>query len=282
MNTPTESISGFFLGTTPIRYGGRQGHATGFFLNNDKTTYLITNKHVVDIKTHNDKSLETIRIYLRPNPHNVEKTTFRDLTIASQNSNNWLEHDDPQVDLVAVPLSDPVVDNPIYIPSYNPVQNSPPTATDDYSMGNVAFSLRDLPTTQSVIDGEIATVIRGGSQAMILGYPLYVSDNKLPVARSALISSPYGVKAQEQPFFRVDARTHPGLSGSPVFTTVTGDTSSVRVQDGGSDIRTAAKLMRNTDWKLIGVHAQSSDRTESLGLNDAFYPHLIEDIIGQG
>lgn len=59
METPTQAISGFFLATTPISYGGDHGHATGFFLKRNGTTYLITNKHVVDFTTHNDNSLET-------------------------------------------------------------------------------------------------------------------------------------------------------------------------------------------------------------------------------
>lgn len=279
MNIPTEAVSGFFLGTTPIQYRGDQGHATGFFLNHEDTTYLITNRHVVDVKTHNGDPLETVRIFIRPNPSSVEETEHRDLTLYSDGSKNWITHDDYKVDVAAIPLTSPVTDEELSVPSYNPVLKSRAVGNDEYTMGNIAFSLEDLPSTQSVADGVMTSVIRGGSQAMILGYPLYVPQNKFPVARSALISSPYGVLNQDHPFFRVDARTHGGLSGSPVFTTVTDSSVSVRVQDGGFDVKTAAKLLQDVDWNLIGVHAQSSDQTESLGLNDAYYPHLIADII---
>jgi hypothetical protein len=155
--------------------------------------------------------------------------------------------------------------------------NGHPSA--EYNLGNLALSLDDLPSSQMIADGTMATVVRGGSQAMILGYPLYEPSNKMPVARSALISSPYGVSEQDQPFFRVDARTHDGLSGSPVLTTISEPTASVRVQDDGFDVSAAAKLLRDVEWNLIGIHAQSSDQTESLGLNDAYYPHLISEII---
>jgi len=80
----------------------------------------------------------------------------------------------------------------------------------------------------------------------------------------------------------VDARTHPGLSGSPVITTIAESTETVRVSDSGFDTKAAANLMRDVEWYLIGIHAQSEGVTESLELNGVFYPHLLRDILDTG
>jgi len=279
MGTPPNSVSGFFLVTTPIRYSGGNGHATGFFLNHYGTTYLVTNKHVLDISTHNGNPLEEVRIFIRPNPANVLETEHHDLRIHLNDQPTWLSHDNFEIDIAALPLEPPITDEPIEVPSYDPLIDDRASANQSPKMGNLALTLADTPTSEQLVNETSITAIRGGSQAMILGYPLETSNNYLPVARSALISSPYGENVNEFPFFRTDARTHPGLSGSPVITTTADSTAKVRIQDGSVDVSTAAQLLQDIEWYFIGIHAQSSDEENVLGLNDAFYPYFLGDFL---
>lgn len=280
MSVPNDPISGFFLTTTPIRYDGSQGHATGFFLNYEGTTYMVTNRHVFDIQTHNGEPLKQVRIYIRTNPTDLSSVEARDISLYFDGSKNWKGHSSgPTTDIAVIPLKPPVVDQPIQIPSHNPSVGESPIREHEYDVGNLSFSFQDLPSQREVVDGTIVTSVRGGSHVMILGYPLRVTESYLPVARNALISSPYGTRTRDQPYFLVDARTHPGLSGSPVITAIPDSTDTVRVSDTGFDTKAAAKLMRDVEWYLIGIHAQAADVAESLELNGVFYPHLLRDIL---
>lgn len=206
MSVPTDAISGFFLGTTPIRYHGENGHATGFFLTHGETTYLITNRHAVDFETHNGEPVKRVRIYLWPDPDDVRMTEHHDLTLVTDGSPNWLTHDDSHIDMAAIPLTPPVVDEQIQ--PHDPLESGEALIETDHTTGNLAFTLADLPNGHRIEDGHLVTAIRGGSQAMLLGYPFDRGPAKLPVARSALISSPYGEPTGNQPYFRMDAKTH--------------------------------------------------------------------------
>jgi len=121
MSVPNDPVSGFFLMTTPIRYDGNQGHATGFFFNHEGTTYLITNRHVVDIQTHNGEPLERARIYIRSDSDDLSSVESIDLTLISDGSRNWhCASSDSSLDVVAIPLKPPVTNQPIQIPAHSP------------------------------------------------------------------------------------------------------------------------------------------------------------------
>lgn len=201
MDSPPTSMSGFFLMTTPIKYPGDSGHATGFFLNHGGTTYVITNKHALSITTRNGDPLERVRIYTRPNPSNVLDTDFHDLQLRDDGEPTWLSHDDPVIDIAAIPLEPPVIDEALVIPSYDPLAEQRKFVSQKLEVGNLALTLADAPTTEELVNETAVTAIRGGSRAMILGYPLYIQNHSLPLARNALISSPYGEAVNQDPFF---------------------------------------------------------------------------------
>lgn len=282
MSLPRDPVSGFFLSTTPIQYDGGQGHATGFFFNFLGTTYFITNKHVVDIKTHNGEPLEEARIFIRPDPTKLDKTEYLDLTLVADGNRTWMAHSNEGIDIAAIPLESPVVKESINIPSHDPIAGAQSLSEHAYEVGNLAFTPQDLPPQREVADSTIITSVRGGSQAVVLGYPVDIFRSYFPIARSALISSPYGTQIHEKPYFMMDARTHPGLSGSPVITTISESTKSVRVSSTGFDASAAADLMQDIEWYLIGIHAQSEDTTASLDLNGVFYPQNLMEILKEG
>jgi len=260
-------------------YSGENGHATGFFLNHGGTTYIITNKHALNFTTRNGDPLKRVRIYTRTNQSNILDTDFQDLRLHDDGEPTWLSHDEPGIDVAAIPLEPPVIDTSLTIPSYDPLAEERPFVSQNLNGGNLALTLADAPTTEELVNETAVTAVRGGSRAMILGYPLYVQNNYLPLARNALISSPYGEAVNQRPFFRTDARTHDGLSGGPVITTVSDSSTRVRVSDESIGVRTAAKLLRDVEWHFIGIHAQSSGQGEALGLNDAFYPHSLAEML---
>jgi hypothetical protein len=74
-------------------------------------------------------------------------------------------------------------------------------------------------------------VIAAGDDVDIIGYPRGFSDvlHNYPVMRTGAIASAYPVPFNGQPLFLVDARLHPGTSGSPVLTK---PSSILRTQTG--------------------------------------------------
>lgn len=109
---------------------------------------------------------------------------------------------------------------------------------------------------------------------LIVGYPLGFHDSvhHLPIVRSAVIASVYGIPFKSEPYFLTDARLHRGTSGAPVIARLSQPTDVV----GESPTR----------WYLLGVHSAALDvsnrdpqEDERLGLNTAWYASLIPEII---
>ena len=103
-----------------------------------------------------------------------------------------------------------------------------------------------------------------GAPALIVGLPLGFHDHLhgTPVARQAIVASSFGLRFQGFGYFLTDARTHRGLSGSPVV---------MRDPDDNSDL----------PWKLLGIHSARLDvgrdinLDETLGLNIAWYADIL-------
>jgi hypothetical protein len=110
---------------------------------------------------------------------------------------------------------------------------------------------------------------------LIVGYPLGFHDSvhHLPLVRSAIVASTFGVPFKGQPYFLTDSRLHRGTSGAPVIARLPEPTDVV----GEAPLR----------WYLLGVHSASLDvsnrdpqQDEPLGLNCAWYASLIPEILG--
>lgn len=265
MATGPSQIKPYFGTTTPIIYEDVSGGATGFFLKEDDDVYLITNQHVVDP---DDADPSKAKIWYRPDPNNVRHT--RDIAISLEES-EWYGHPTKEVDVAAVPLD-------IEIDALDQAGDG------DTTSGSLAFTP----------DHFIPDAIQIDYRVIILGYPRLFMDRStlFPVKRQALVASPYGINFDGKPYFVTDARTHSGLSGSPV------------IFEPGGFLRSSGSIPdgRNKEIFLLGVHSASfrgsfnednnqqnsllakyqNQATESpLNLNVEWYPHLITEILSQ-
>lgn len=129
----------------------------------------------------------------------------------------------------------------------------------------------------------------------VLGYPGEFRDQSTlyPVEREARISTPYGRDFDGEPVFVMDARMHPGTSGSPVIMRI----GRLRAIDP------AYPDHRRKPAYLLGIHSatyysdveppegedrmwaayESAQEGEDGGvmrydLNKAWYPELLDDI----
>lgn len=255
MGSPEQHVDIWYSTITQIHYRGSElGHCTGFFFSNNGDTYLITNKHCVDITSVNGKQLNEIKIFTRQNPNDLNQLQHHNIKLIQDGSSTWLEHpENSQIDLVAIPLTEPIIDEK---------PNIDPLFLDKEEWESGTFSLtKDNFRPDHVIIG-------AGTQAMIIGYPVRGSSPYYPLGRSALIASPYGTYFEDEPCFATDARMTPGTSGSPVFTVP----SAMRTTNENS------MTIGASGPYLIGVHSGTIDRPD-LNLNQAWYIELILDII---
>lgn len=267
-------ITGHYLTTTPIIYAN-DNHATGFFFRYANDTYLITNRHALSFETENGNKLQEAKIRIRNDPSDLDQFEKKTLTLRNgDDEKNWL-NDDRRVDIGVIPLKPPVVDSQISI-------LPPKEISSDYKYGNLAFQENDFPESRPM-----SMIVSGGSGAIILGYPLEYFGPSYPVARNAIISSPYGRTVEElvdtpagipKKAFLTDAVTHPGLSGSPVITQP--PESIMQNPDKPENVYVAANLMTFDNKRaLLGIHAGEFDQYADFKLNNAVYPTAITDVI---
>lgn len=117
-----------------------------------------------------------------------------------------------------------------------------------------------------------ATTLALDTSLLIVGYPLGFHDSlhHLPVVRRAGLASCFGMRFQGQGCFLTDARTHRGISGAPVVTRASSESSDL----GG------------VPWVLLGVHSSRFDANgrdaetdEALGLNCAWYADILLTLV---
>ena len=268
-------LTGHYLTTTPIIYGN-DNHATGFFFRYNDTTYLVTNRHALSFETENGNKLQEAKIRIRDDPSDLDQFENKTLNLRDDDNNrHWLD-EDSRVDIGIIPLKPPVVSSQINI--LPPKQIS----SESYEYGNLAFCQRDFPESRPM-----SMIVSGGSEAIILGYPLEYFGPAYPVARNAIISSPYGRTIEElmettagipKKAFLTDAVTHPGLSGSPVISQP--PDKIMQNPDKPENVFVAASLMNYDNSRaLFGIHAGEFDQYADFKLNNAVYPTAITDVI---
>lgn len=125
-----------------------------------------------------------------------------------------------------------------------------------------AFTSAHLP--HSTEDVEI------GRALLVVGFPLGFHDtlHHMPVARQAVVASSFGLRFGGGGYFLTDARTHRGISGSPVV---------MRLDDPGDDTS-----RQQLPWALLGIHSARLDvshrdlaQDEGLGLNCVWYADIL-------
>ncbi|MFC4989699.1 S1 family peptidase, partial [Saliphagus infecundisoli] len=190
-------IDPVFGTVTPIRYRGVEGGGTGFFLNHNGQTFIITNRHVVYPDSGDENPTEAY-VWFRDatNPGQAHRSTIR---LMKDGKPKWYEYPEipTEIDLAAIPLH-PQLSSLDALEDEDQSPNS----------GSLAYTF----------DHFIHENVQPDQRVSVIGYPADFVDRStwFPVRRNALISSPYGHPFEDRPFFVTDARMHPGTSGSPV------------------------------------------------------------------
>lgn len=258
-------VDPLFATTTPIRYRDVAGGGTGFFLNYNGETFLISNRHVVDPE---DDSPSQARIWFR-NHTDISQVNHHDISLAD---NNWYDHPvSEDIDLAVIPLN-------MSLSTLDDVDEG------NHQTGSLAFTRQHFIHENEGVDNRV----------VILGYPgdFYDRSTLFPVQRNALIASPYGQPFNAMPYFVTDAKMHPGTSGSPVIY----KPGVARTRHGD------VPQERNKQFYIIGIHSatfygtngsengsedqlwdENQDASEEVStkyeLNVAWYPELLDDII---
>lgn len=268
------AIDPIFTTTTPIRYRDEKGGGTGFFLNYEDRTFVVTNRHVVKPEDDDTNPTEAY-IWIR-NATNVGQANRHPVKLVEDGDPNYFDHPvaPEEVDIALLPI------NP-RLSSLDAVNEE----SKDINSGSLAFTPNHYIHENIQVDQRVS----------VIGYPGDFMDRstRFPVRRNALISSPYGTPFANKPFFVTDARMHPGTSGSPVV--MESGTMMVTSGDVPSD--------RTKSYYLLGIHSatfygesledhldQSGDskiddreqqtrQNIQLDLNAAWYPDLITDIL---
>lgn len=268
MSIPAQAINGQFLTTTPIIIS-KEEHATGFYFSYEEELYLITNHHVVSKETANEKPIKEAEIYYRPNPNDLTQTTRLTVRLFDGDNPLWIEHPDydslSQIDLAALPLNDEVIDCDLDIRHWHISDHS------DHNCGNLAWTMQDIPGSSLQRYDQF---MEGG--CITLGYPLNPWKPYFPVAKDCTLSSPFGQKTLDEPKFWVDAKTQPGMSGSPVVAPPTLTARSNRE----ANVRTASEALISSPVLLLGIHSGAADEvSEVLDVNEVWYSTLLQDIL---
>lgn len=206
---------------TPMFQATRLSSATGFFLRTtDGQSYLVTNWHVVTgINPMTGRHLSTTNA----EPNQLEFDVFvmgdsrrrgqRLVALYDENERpRWLEHPrwGRQLDVVCVPIEVPRAEvHPLNELNFDPIR------------------------------------LGVGLDTFILGYPLGLGADRLPIWKRASIASEPTVDLEGLPLMYVDTASATGMSGSPVIIrTTSGD------MDDGT-FRVAFNVMN----RLVGVYS---------------------------
>jgi S1-C subfamily serine protease len=240
MLSPQQFLEQFLFVVAPIeiRSGPTTvGVATGFFFLNQDHLFLVTNRHVVR-KEGDNFYPDTLRLRLHTNSQDHTQNDFYQLHLYHNRVSVWREK--PNVDLVAIEI----------------------VREEVARFAIKALSSQQLPPPNLVIGL--------GDEVIIVGYPRGFSDvlHNYPISRTGAVASVYPVDFQGNPFFLVDARLHPGTSGSPVLMK---PATMWRTSEGTS--------LGGMTTFFLGVNSgEVSFGPESSGLNAIWYARLVQEI----
>lgn len=122
-----------------------------------------------------------------------------------------------------------------------------------------------------------------------MGYPLgmwYDEKNNLPVIRNGIVSSAYPVLYNGNPYFLVDSRLHPGMSGAPVI--IKPPNRLIKRESLSKETRKKGFILTRDiydKWRhnrfLLGINARTFSFPEGeqpLDLNAVYFSWLIKEI----
>jgi S1-C subfamily serine protease len=216
--------------------------ATGFFFARDDRLYLVTSRHVL-IDEPTQHFPDRLEIGLHLDAQDLTQATGFSMPLYDDGVGLWRQGIDSggETDMAVLEIDR--------------------SALPDSTVLR-AFDASHLPTA----DRPIAL----GTPLLVLGFPLGFHDtlHHMPVARHAVVASPFGLRFQGEGYFLTDARTHRGSSGAPVV------------------MRCAPQPEQDDDtvlpWLLLGVHSGRLDmrtrdlqQDDALGLNCVWYADML-------
>ncbi|WP_207587176.1 trypsin-like peptidase domain-containing protein [Halomontanus rarus] len=204
------------------------GTATGFFYKHDDEAYLVTNEHVV--RDNDWEPIDAFDIHISPSEQ-INETERCTVDLLENGSEKWHGHSEADIAVIPVDL-------------------------DFDEIGNLPYTKRDILPRNASANGRM---VSGGDSAIAIGFPQgFTGSNKLPVIRSALISTPYGVPFNREPCFLTDAQMHPGMSGSPVLTEkqLTSVNFSEDSLDPDTEPEITSRMAPASRRYLLGIHSE--------------------------
>jgi hypothetical protein len=168
------------------------GSATGFFYaDKNNRIFLVTNKHVIygnKYAENPEPEVDRFDLNLHVDANNLSKNKIFKMDLFDKSGKKiWLEHTDPRVDVILIPIE---IDRKEYVL---------------------------FPVSEDCLDCE--GVVVNFERIFVMGYPYawYDKQNNLPIARVGHLSSPLDIDFNGQRYMIGDVETHPGMSGGPVF-----------------------------------------------------------------
>lgn len=231
--------------------------ATGFFYKNKSDElFLVTNKHVLyDEDDHYFP--DRLRFFVHTDPEHLTKIKHIDIRLWSKDGKKfkklwkWVQY--RSIDVAAIEV--------------------PANLLKDYFI--TVFSESDLldADTELLPGRDIGL----GLQTLVLGYPLgfYDKSTFLPMARAATVATWPWLNFEGKPCFLVDARLHPGMSGSPVISSA--GTIRVKRDSSGSEGHWVSP-----ESSLLGIFSdERTPRGEPIGLNTVWHASIIKSIVNE-
>lgn len=221
-------------------------NATGCFFERDGRLFLVSARHVM-LDEANQHAPDALSIQLHVDPDNVVQTVDFFVPLYRNGVPCWRQSVDAGglIDVAAIEIERAALPDSLALHAFTPA--------------HLVEQLNEIEV---------------GTPVLIVGFPLGFHDalHRLPVARSAVIASSFGIRFQGHGYFLTDARTHRGSSGAPVV---------VRSA-------TSASGRGELTWRLLGIHTSRMDVTnrdlaadERLNLNCAWYADVLMALTGE-
>ena len=219
--------------------------ASDFVLKDE--VYLVTCKHVIYGEKYSenpDLEADELKLNLHTNLQDFSQNEEVTLNLLDGNKKKWLEHRDPSVDIILVPVN---LDSAKYV------------------FRVINTSLFDKENTIAVFE-----------KIFVIGYPQAWYDrlNNLPIVRVGNLSSPYKNPFCGEKYMLGDVVSQPGMSGGPVLMDLFPRT--VRQPDGSRMIH-----IDQRKFVFLGLNSGSPElpNGERSGLIAIWFPELILEII---
>jgi len=220
--------------------------ATGFVINKNNKSYLITNWHVVtgrhpssnEIIDEKGRTPNSITILHNGKQLGTWVAKNEDL-YDRKGTKRWLEHPRGRaIDVVALPLE------------------------------NIGDDITIYPFNLSLADADIVPEI--AMPVSIIGFPLgFTGTGFLPIWKTGHIASEPNLDYQGEPLFLIDATTRGGMSGSPVILRM----------NGGYKTKKGNTIMSSGGYRtlFLGIYSGRLPRDSEIG--KVWRPKLINEII---